>query len=108
MIKLLENKFLASCSPLAAESQLHNLPQGGLTYAQLQAKCTRLATLAMWMEKADTRQELRNIKENSGFIMALSSTDRVTVHNENTRHQTHNSRNLSLDQMADHLQAFFS
>ena len=42
MVKLLENKFLASCSPLAAESQLHTLRQGGLTYAQLQAKCTRL------------------------------------------------------------------
>ena len=59
-----------------------------------------------WMEKADSRQELRNIKEASGFIMALNNTDRITIHNENTRRQTHNLRNLSLDQMADHRQAF--
>ena len=105
MVKLLENKFLASCSPLAAESQLHTLRQGGLTYAQLQAKCTRLATLATRMEKADNRPEIRNIKEASGFIMALSNADRITIHNENTRRHTHNLRHLSLDQMADHLQA---
>lgn len=105
MIRLLESKFLASCSPLSAESQLHALKQGSLTYAQLQAKCTRLATLATRMEKADTRNELRKIKEVSSYLMALSNSDRVCIHNENARRNTHNLGNFSLDQMADHLQA---
>ena len=56
LVKLLESKFMISCSPLAAESQLHNLKQGSRTYAQLMATCSKLATLATRMEKR--RQEL--------------------------------------------------
>ena len=105
LVKLLESKFMISCSPLAAESQLHNLRQSGRTYAQLMATCSRLAFLATRMEKAETRVELCKIKEVSGFLMAISNNDRLNIHNENSRRQTHNLKNLNLEQMCDFLQA---
>ena len=40
--------------------------------------------------------------------MAISTQDRVAIHNENQRRATHNLASLSLDQMTDMLQNLYS
>ena len=104
IIRLLENKFLAHCSPLSAESSLHGLQIGSMTFAQLQARCTKLAFLATRMENPSTRDTIKKLKETNAFLMAISTSDRVAVHNENQRRAIHNLAPLSLDQMTDMLQ----
>lgn len=104
VIRLLENKFLAHCSPLSAESSLHGLQIGSMTFVQLQAKCTKLAFMATRMEAPETRDAIRKLKETNAFLMAISTQDRVAIHNENQRRATHNLSSLSLDQMTDMLQ----
>ena len=108
VIRLLENKFLAHCSPLAAESALHGLQIGSMTFVQLQAKCTKLAFMATRMEAPATREAIRKLKETNAFLMAISTQDRVAIHNENQRRATHNLASLSLDQMTDMLQNLYS
>ena len=108
IIRLLESKFLAHCSPLSAESALHGLSQGSLTYVQLQAKCTKLAFLATRMEGPATRETVKKLKETNAFLMAISTADRVVIRNENERRATHNLPQLSLSQMADTLQTLAS
>ena len=108
IIRLLESKFLAHCSPLSAESALHGLSQGSLTYVQLQARCTKLAFLATRMEGHATRETVKKLKETNAFLMAISTADRVVIRNENERRATHNLPQLSLSQMADTLQTLAS
>ena len=106
LVNFLEKKFLIHCSPLAAETKLHELKQGSMTYSQLQASVQKWARLATRLEGIDQRDAITRVKENSSFLMAISSTDRQLVHGENARRTLHNLTPMSLDQMVDFLLSF--
>ena len=99
----LERKFLTTCTPMAAISQLHTLQQNSLSYSQLQATVQKLARLACRLENEENKPTLTGVKEISGFIMALSSQDRQFINTENARREGQNLPPLNLDQMTDAL-----
>ena len=103
VIGQLERKFLISCSPLHADTQLHGLQQNTLTYSQLQATVQRLSKLATRLESEEKRETLTRVKENSAFLMALSQADRLLINSENVRRASQNLVPLNLDQMSNYL-----
>ena len=103
IVHFLEKKFLIHCSPLSAETKLHGLKQGSLTYSQLQAQVQKLARLATRLDHSDQREAMTRIKESSAFLMSISNADRQYVNGENARRKLHNLPPMSLDQMSDFL-----
>ena len=99
----LEKKFLPTCTPMAAISQLHTLQQNTLSYSQLQATVQKLAKLACRLESEENKPTLTGVKEVSGFLMALASQDRQFINTENARREGQNLPSLNLDQMTDAL-----
>ena len=101
IVHFLEKKFLIHCSPLSAETKLHELKQGNLTYSQLQAQVQKWSRLATRLEQSGQREAMTRIKESSGFMMAISNADRQYVNGENARRKLHNLAPMSLDQLTD-------
>ena len=99
----LEKKFLPTCTPMAAISQLHTLQQNTLSYSQLHATVQKLAKLACRLESEENKPTLTGVKEVSGFLMALASQDRQFINTENARREGQNLPSLNLDQMTDAL-----
>ena len=97
----LERKFITTYSPLAADTKLHSLTQGHMTYAQLQAQVQKFVKLATRMEPEETRSQLIKVKENTSFLLALSQEDRQCINQENSHRATSGLTALSLDQMVD-------
>ena len=64
----LERKFLMVSSSYLADSRLHEIKIGELSYSQLHAQITRLAKLATRLEPKDKREPLIRVKENSAFL----------------------------------------
>ena len=56
-------------SLLAADTKLHSLTQGHMTYAQLQAQVQKFVKLATRMEPEETRAQLVKVKENTIYLI---------------------------------------
>lgn len=104
IIRLLESKVLAHCSPLVAKSSLHSLHIRSMTFVQLQACCTKLVFMATRMENPSTRDAMRRLRDTNAFLMAISTSERVAMHNENQRRAILKLAPLLFDQMVDMLQ----
>ena len=76
-------RFITTYSPLAADTKLHSLTQGHMTFAQLQAQVQKFVKLATRMEPEKTRAKLIKVKDNTSFLLALSQEDRQCINQEN-------------------------
>ena len=99
----LERKFIVTYTPLAADTKLHSLSQGSMTYPQLQAQVTKLVKLACRLEDEATRPHMIKLKETSCFLLALSQEDRHLITLENTQRANASLQSLNLEQMVDFL-----
>ena len=82
MIYALEQRFLISANPTLASARLRKIQKGNLTYAQLQAKISKLALYCTLDEHESRRSEVSQEKGLTQFKLAISETDRLLLHNE--------------------------
>ena len=101
IVRHLERKFLMVASPYLADSRLHEIKIGEMSYSQLHAQITRLAKLATRLEPKDKREPLIRVKENSAFLNAISSADRSAITAENVRREAEHLTQLNIDQMSN-------
>ena len=97
----LERKFLMVSSPYLADSKLHEIKIGNMSYSQLHAQITRLAKLATRLEPKDKREPLIRVKENSAFLNAINAADRSAITAENVRREAEHLTQLNIDQMSN-------
>ena len=79
MLFSLEQRFLISASPVLAQARLRKIKKNNLTFAQLQAKISKLAFYSVLEENGNDRTRLAAERGIAQFKLANSEADRLLL-----------------------------
>ena len=107
MIHFLETRFLRSANPILANAKLRQIEQGSLSFAQLQAKISKLAFYSTLDEDPDKRTALSQSRGLEQFKIAIREVDRNMLYNEDKTRQKSNLPPLTLIGASMFLENFY-
>ena len=107
MIHFLETRFLKSAQPILAMAKLRQIEKGNLSYAQLQAKISKLAKYSTLDEAPEKKMDLTQTRGLEQFKIAISEVDRNLLYEENSQRNKANIQPLTLIGAAIFLENFY-
>ena len=108
MLFSLEQRFLISASPVLAQAKLRKIQKNNLTFAQLQAKISKLAFYSVLDENINNRTRLAAEQGIAQFKLAISEPDRLLLQEEDKQRAKAEMPPLSLQGASVFLEHYYN
>jgi hypothetical protein len=108
MLFSLEQRFLISASPVLAQAKLRKIQKNNLTFAQLQAKISKLAFYSVLEENVNDRARLAAERGIAQFKLAISEPDMLLLQEEDKERAKAELAPLSLQGASVFLEHYYN